>query len=68
MDRAPNSLRSGGITSGVGMNDGGVKQKVLVFIAGGMTYSEIRSVYEVSDAGPGRDVFIGKISLLPSTT
>jgi syntaxin-binding protein 1 len=59
-ERTANSLRSGGVKNGAGvMNDGGIKQRVMVFVAGGMTYSEIRSVYEVSEGGPGRDVFIG---------
>ncbi|KZT51928.1 Sec1-like protein [Calocera cornea HHB12733] len=35
-----------------------VRPRALVFVAGGMTYSEMRAVYEVSSA-LGKDVFIG---------
>ncbi|EJU03633.1 Sec1-like protein [Dacryopinax primogenitus] len=35
-----------------------IRQRALVFIAGGMTYSEMRTVYEVS-AALGKDIFIG---------
>ncbi|KAE8264580.1 hypothetical protein A4X09_0g6928 [Tilletia walkeri] len=34
------------------------RQRVLVFVAGGMTYSEIRSAYELSEK-LGRDMYIG---------
>lgn len=36
------------------------KQRLIVFQLGGMTYSEIRSVYQVSNAS-NRDVFIGEL-------
>jgi len=35
------------------------KQRVIVFVAGGMTYSEMRSVYELS-ATAGKDIYIGE--------
>lgn len=35
-----------------------VRPRALVFVAGGMTYSEMRAVYEVSSA-LGKDIFIG---------
>lgn len=38
------------------------RQRILVFIAGGMTYSEIRTVYELSNS-LGKDIFIGTLNL-----
>lgn len=38
------------------------KQRLIVFQLGGMTYSEIRSAYQVSNAS-NRDVFIGTADL-----
>ncbi len=35
------------------------RQRVMVFVAGGMTYSEIRAAYKVSEAA-NKDIFIGK--------
>ncbi|GAA6059866.1 hypothetical protein JCM10212_007071 [Sporobolomyces blumeae] len=39
------------------------KQRVLVFVAGGATYSEVRTVYKVSEAA-NRDVFLGTTHLV----
>ncbi|GAA5889143.1 hypothetical protein JCM5296_007177 [Sporobolomyces johnsonii] len=39
------------------------KQRVLVFVAGGATYSEIRTTYKVSDAA-NKDVFLGTTHVL----
>jgi syntaxin-binding protein 1 len=38
-------------------------QRVLVFVAGGMTYSEMRTAYE-SSRQLGKEVFIGAVSFL----
>jgi syntaxin-binding protein 1 len=38
------------------------RQRVFVFVAGGMTYSEMRSVYELS-ASAGKDIYIGQCHL-----
>ena len=35
------------------------RQRVLVFVAGGATYSEVRTVYKVSEAA-NKDVFLGE--------
>ena len=35
------------------------RQRILVFVAGGMTYSEIREVYQLSSALQ-KDIYIGK--------
>ncbi|GAA6041593.1 hypothetical protein JCM8097_007759 [Rhodosporidiobolus ruineniae] len=41
------------------------KQRVLVFVAGGATYSEVRTVYKVSQtAGVNKDVYLGTTHLL----
>ncbi|SPO29474.1 related to syntaxin binding protein 1 [Ustilago trichophora] len=70
----PSSLRSakptwhqkgrvaGGGVGGSG-NNGGVervdnRQRVLLFVAGGMTYSEMRSAYQISER-LGKDVYVG---------
>jgi syntaxin-binding protein 1 len=37
-----------------------VRQRVIVYVAGGMTYSEIREAYKLS-AAHGKDIFIGKV-------
>jgi syntaxin-binding protein 1 len=39
------------------------RQRVLVFVAGGMTYSEMRTAYDLSKQ-LGKDVFIGVLSFL----
>lgn len=39
------------------------RQRVIVFVAGGATYSEVRSVYELSEAY-SRDVVLGSSSIL----
>jgi syntaxin-binding protein 1 len=54
---------TGGSGSGTGSfgSMGGLdtsRQRIIVFVAGGMTYSEIRSAYQLSDR-LGRDVYIG---------
>lgn len=38
------------------------RQRVLVFVAGGATYSEVRTVYKVSEAA-NKDVFLGSSTL-----
>lgn len=40
-----------------------IRQRVLVFVAGGMTFSEMRTAYELSRQ-LGKDVFIGVVSSL----
>ena len=35
---------------------------VIIFVIGGMTYSEMRAIYDVSRATPDREVIIGKLS------
>lgn len=41
------------------------KQRVMVFVAGGATYSEVRTVYKVSQqAGVNKDVYLGTTHLL----
>jgi syntaxin-binding protein 1 len=35
-----------------------VRQRLIVFVAGGMTYSEMRAAYQLS-ASLGKDIFIG---------
>ncbi|EST04560.1 Sec1-like protein [Kalmanozyma brasiliensis GHG001] len=62
----PSSLRSakptwhqkgrGGSTVGVDKVD--YRQRILLFVAGGMTYSEMRSAYQISER-LGKDVYIG---------
>lgn len=41
------------------------RQRMIVFVAGGMTHSEIRSAYSVSEAH-AKDVIIGQLTLKPS--
>jgi syntaxin-binding protein 1 len=41
------------------------RERIIVFIAGGMTYSEVREVYELSSS-VGKDIYIGKVTLLAS--
>lgn len=38
-------------------------QRVIVFVAGGMTYSELRTAYELSDS-LGKNVYIGTLEIL----
>ncbi|GAA5858275.1 hypothetical protein JCM8547_004630 [Rhodosporidiobolus lusitaniae] len=40
------------------------KQRVLVFIAGGATYSEVRSVYKLSEQHQNKDVYLGTTALI----
>lgn len=67
----PSSLRSAkptwhqkgrpGANNGGGSSIGGLdssKQRIIVFVAGGLTYSEIRSAYEISEK-LGKDMYIG---------
>ncbi|PWN35654.1 Sec1-like protein [Meira miltonrushii] len=67
----PSSLRSAkptwhqkgrpGAGNGAGSSIGGLdtsRQRMIVFVAGGMTYSEVRSAYEVSEK-LGKDMYIG---------
>lgn len=49
------SMSTGGFTD----RSDGTRQRVIVFVAGGMTYSEVRSVYQLSEK-LGKDVYIGK--------
>jgi syntaxin-binding protein 1 len=68
---APSSLRTAkptwhqkgrpgaGGAGGAGAERNDNRQRVIVFVAGGMTYSEIRSAYQVSEK-LGRDVYIGE--------
>lgn len=37
-----------------------VRQRLIVFVAGGMTYSEMRAAYQLS-ASLGKDIFIGML-------
>jgi syntaxin-binding protein 1 len=39
------------------------KQRVMVFVAGGATYSEVRSVYKVSESS-NKDVYLGTTALI----
>ncbi|PWY97033.1 Sec1-like protein [Testicularia cyperi] len=48
--------RGGGSTAGLERTDN--RQRVLVFVAGGMTYSEMRSAYQISEK-LGKDCYIG---------
>lgn len=60
------SASGGGFSSG-GRNNGsgpsgagdGKRGRAIVFVAGGMTYSEVRSAYQVSEKW-GKDVYIGE--------
>ncbi|PWN51667.1 Sec1-like protein [Violaceomyces palustris] len=62
----PSSLRSakptwhqkGRMGAGVNAEKHENRQRVIVFVAGGMTYSEVRSAYQCSDK-LGRDCYIG---------
>ena len=62
----PSSLRSAKPTwhqkgrggSNVGVERVDNRQRVLLFVAGGMTYSEMRSAYQISER-LGKDVYIG---------
>lgn len=62
----PSSLRSAKPTwhqkgrggSNVGVEKLEYRQRVLLFVAGGMTYSEMRSAYQISER-LGKDVYIG---------
>ncbi|KAK0524876.1 syntaxin binding protein 1 [Tilletia horrida] len=47
-----------GFGRGGGLDSRDKRQRILVFVAGGMTYSEIRSAYELSEK-LGRDMYIG---------
>lgn len=49
---------SGGGSSGSVTGVHSTRQRVIVFVAGGITYSEVRSVYELSNK-LNRDVYIG---------
>lgn len=42
------------------------KQRIIVFVAGGATYSEVRSVYELSETH-NRDVLLGSTNILTPT-
>lgn len=55
----PGSRPTGGAGRG---NDN--RQRVFVFVAGGMTYSEMRSAYELSNQ-LGKDVYIGEPYFIP---
>jgi len=37
------------------------RQRIIVFIAGGMTYSEMRTAYQISSS-MNKDVFIGRLN------
>ena len=37
---------------------------LIIFIVGGVTYSEIRSIYEVAKTKTNREIFIGGTSIL----
>jgi len=50
--------RPGGGGGGGGSSYGATKERLLVFVAGGMTHSEMRTAYETSSA-LNRDVYIG---------
>jgi syntaxin-binding protein 1 len=39
-----------------------IRQRILLFVVGGMTYSEVREAYQLSSA-LGKDIFIGKIGM-----
>ena len=43
----------------------GTRQRVIVFVAGGMTFSEVRSTYQISEK-LGKDVYIGEWGPLAS--
>lgn len=56
--------RPGASGGGSGASMGGLdtsRQRLIVFVAGGMTYSEVRSAYEVSEK-MGKDMYIGEHS------
>ena len=40
------------------------KPRLIVFVVGGVTYSEIRAAYEVAEQYPSHDVFIGTLDQL----
>lgn len=40
------------------------KQRIIVFIAGGLCYSEIRAAYKVSESA-NKDIFIGQLFTFP---
>lgn len=44
-----------------------MRQRVIVFVAGGMTYSEVRSAYQCS-ANLNKDVYIGESCVVRSET
>ncbi|CAI5760261.1 unnamed protein product [Candida verbasci] len=54
---ATNSRNSGSISSGK------QKQRIFAFVAGGMTYSEIRSIYELTSS-MNKEFYIGSESIL----
>ena len=71
---APASLRSArprwtaasgkaGSGGGAGARNEPPRQRVIVFVAGGMTYSEIRTAYQLSEA-LGKDVVVGSTHVI----
>ena len=56
------SWAGGGKPKGGGF-DGGSGQKLVVFVLGGLSYSELRAVHEVG-AATGREVIVGSTSML----
>lgn len=57
------SLRHSSSLSSARTTSNTPKQRIFAYVAGGMTYSEVRSVYELSHE-LGRDVYIGSESIL----
>lgn len=60
---APGSLRSARpqwTSSRSARNVAQPKQRMIVFVAGGLTYSEVRIAYKISEVS-NKDVFIGKL-------
>jgi len=53
------SFSSSGGGGGMAERGDGNRQRVIVFVAGGMTFSEVRSTYQVSER-LGKDVYIGE--------
>jgi syntaxin-binding protein 1 len=43
------------------------RERIIVFVAGGMTYSEVREAYDLSSS-LGKDIYIGMVILLASNT
>eukprot|EP00042_Codosiga_hollandica_P025088 m.109347 g.109347 ORF g.109347 m.109347 type:complete len:130 (+) comp51763_c0_seq1:3-392(+) len=48
-----------GTTASTASQSGETRKRVIVFIAGGIAYNEIRTVHEIAAANPSFDIYLG---------